>query len=159
MQKEEKFLALYDDAKHRILRKEHIYSNCIDQECTFKPKLITQHSKVSKSTVKEVQQVVRNKSKHIAEALAANKENFNAADSSVMMGASLRHSSSGTLRRNEKPAVAGVTPQEFLTNSRLMYLTNRDAKSREPHSRERRAGAAAKHHTSAEGQVFVRLAK
>lgn len=30
LQKEEKFLALYDDAKHRILRKEHIYSNCID---------------------------------------------------------------------------------------------------------------------------------
>lgn len=110
MQKEEKFMALYDDAKHRILRKEHIYSNCIDQECTFKPKLITQHSKVSKTTVKEVQQVVRNKSKHIAEALAANKENVNAADSAVVLGASLRHSSSGNLRRNEKPAVAGVTP-------------------------------------------------
>lgn len=40
-----------------------------------------------------------------------------------------------------------------------MYLTNRDAKTKEPHSRERRAGAAAKHHASAEGQVFVRLAK
>lgn len=51
---EGKFLALYDDAKHRLLRKEHIYANCIDQECTFKPKLITQHSKVSKNTVREV---------------------------------------------------------------------------------------------------------
>lgn len=40
--KEEKFMALYEDAKHRILRKEHIYANCIDQECTFKPRLITQ---------------------------------------------------------------------------------------------------------------------
>jgi hypothetical protein len=151
-------MALYDDAKHRILRKEHIYSNCIDQECTFKPKLITQHSKVSKSTVKEAQKVVRNKSKHIAEAMAANKENVTG-DSSVIMAASLRTSSSGNLRRNEKPAVAGVPPQEFLTNSRLTYLSNRDAQSRAAHSRDPRARAVSKHHESAEGQVFVRLAK
>lgn len=128
LQKEEKFLALYDDAKHRILRKEHIYSNCIDQECTFKPRLITQHSKVSKSTVKEVQRVVRDKSRHMAEALA-NKENIEvAADHSVNI---IRNSSSGNLRRNDKPAVASVPPQEFLTNSRLTYLTNRDAKSKD----------------------------
>jgi hypothetical protein len=36
-----KFFDLYNDAKHRNLRKEHIYANCIDQECTFKPTLIT----------------------------------------------------------------------------------------------------------------------
>jgi hypothetical protein len=33
----EKFMALYDDAKHRNLRQEHIYAKCYDKECTFKP--------------------------------------------------------------------------------------------------------------------------
>jgi hypothetical protein len=49
-----KFLALYDDAKHRNLRQEHIYSKCYDKECTFKPELITKQSKVSQNTIKEV---------------------------------------------------------------------------------------------------------
>lgn len=104
-------MALYDDAKHRILRKEHIYSNCIDQECTFKPKLITQHSKVSQNTVKEVQKLVRDKSK----VLAANKENQSFLEQSVMQPVILQNCSSTNigqrnLRRNEKPAVAGVPP-------------------------------------------------
>lgn len=72
--------------------------------------------------------MVRDKSRHMAEALA-NKENIEvAADHSVNI---IRNSSSGNLRRNDKPAVAGVPPQEFLTNSRLTYLTNRDAKSKD----------------------------
>ena len=50
----DKFMALYDDAKHRNLRQEHIYAKCIDKECTFKPVLITKNSKVSQSTIKEV---------------------------------------------------------------------------------------------------------
>lgn len=58
----EKFIALYDDAKHRNLRQEHIYAKCIDKECTFKPDLITQKSKISQSTIKEVQKQVRDKS-------------------------------------------------------------------------------------------------
>jgi hypothetical protein len=51
----DKFLALYDDAKHRNLRQEHIYAKCFDKECTFKPRLVTKQSKVSQMTVKEVQ--------------------------------------------------------------------------------------------------------
>ena len=35
--KTEKCLSLYEDAKDRILRKDHIYANCNDKECTFKP--------------------------------------------------------------------------------------------------------------------------
>ena len=46
-QRDEKFMSLYDDAKHRNLRQEHIYNKCIDKECTFKPKLVTQTSKLS----------------------------------------------------------------------------------------------------------------
>ena len=109
--------------------------------------------------MKEVQKVVRNKSKHIAEALAANKENFSMPDHSTIMATPLRTSSTNNLRRNDKPAVAGVPPQEFLTNSRLTYLTNRDAQSRENTRNNFRERAASKHHESAEGQVFVRLAK
>lgn len=60
-----KFLALYDDAKHRNLRQEHIYAKCFDKECTFKPKLITKESKVSQKTVQEVQMQVYNKSQQI----------------------------------------------------------------------------------------------
>lgn len=37
----DKHTMLYDDAKHRLMRQEHIYSKCIDRECTFKPQLIT----------------------------------------------------------------------------------------------------------------------
>lgn len=37
----DKHTMLYDDAKHRLMRQEHIYSKCIDRECTFKPDLIT----------------------------------------------------------------------------------------------------------------------
>ena len=33
--------ALYNDAKYRSLRHEHIYSQCIPSECTFQPELIT----------------------------------------------------------------------------------------------------------------------
>ena len=36
-----KYEALYNDAKHRNMRQEYIYSKCIDKECTFKPDLIT----------------------------------------------------------------------------------------------------------------------
>jgi len=57
-----KFMALYDDAKSRELRQEQIYAKCIDKECTFKPVLITQKSKLSKSLVKEVKMQVRSKS-------------------------------------------------------------------------------------------------
>lgn len=57
-----KFMALYDDAKSRELRQEQIYAKCIDKECTFKPALITQKSKLSQSLVKEVKMRVRSKS-------------------------------------------------------------------------------------------------
>ena len=57
-----KFLALYDDAKHRNLRQEHIYAKCFDKECTFKPTLVTKKSKISQMTVKEVQKEVYEKS-------------------------------------------------------------------------------------------------
>ncbi len=30
------------------------------------------------------------------------------------------------MKRTEKPAVGGVPPQEFLTNSRMTYLSNND---------------------------------
>ena len=53
-----KHQALYEDAKHRNLRHEHIYSKCIDRECTFKPKLVTKNSKLSQKTVLEVQNEV-----------------------------------------------------------------------------------------------------
>ena len=56
-----KFLALYDDAKHRNLRQEHIYAKCYDRECTFKPELITKNSKVSQNTIKEVTSYVMDK--------------------------------------------------------------------------------------------------
>ena len=36
-----KHLLLYEEAKQRNFRQDVIYSNCIDKECTFKPKLIT----------------------------------------------------------------------------------------------------------------------
>ena len=55
----DKHTMLYDDAKHRQMRQEHIYSKCIDRECTFKPALITKKSRLSQNTVKEVQEVVR----------------------------------------------------------------------------------------------------
>ena len=55
----DKHTSLYDDAKHRQMRQEHIYSKCIDRECTFKPALITKKSKLSQNTIKEVQEVVR----------------------------------------------------------------------------------------------------
>lgn len=130
MQKDEKFTALYEDAKHRILRKDHIYANCNDKECTFKPKLITQHSKVSKSTVKYAQNFVKDKSMNMAMALS-NKENVAGSvdqSQSIMFQSSMKNStSSGNLKRTDKPAVAGVPPPEFMTNSRLMYLTNIDA--------------------------------
>ena len=54
----DKFSALYDDARHRNLRQEHIYSKCIDKECTFKPELITKHSKISIKTVNDVKNEV-----------------------------------------------------------------------------------------------------
>lgn len=57
----EKFMALYDDAKHRNFRQEHIYAKCYDKECTFKPELITQKSKVSQNTIKEVKSYVMDK--------------------------------------------------------------------------------------------------
>ena len=75
----DKFIALYDDAKHRNLRQEHIYAKCIDKECTFKPELITQKSKISQSTIKEVQKIVElcnellNK---IAESRAIEKDDY-----------------------------------------------------------------------------------
>ena len=49
-----KFTALYEDAFHRNMRQKHIYSKCIDKECTFKPQLITKKSKLSKQMVNEV---------------------------------------------------------------------------------------------------------
>ena len=52
--------ALYADAKHRLLRHEHIYSKCIDKECTFKPKLVTKDSHCSQQTIQEVQRNVLN---------------------------------------------------------------------------------------------------
>lgn len=54
-----KHVALYNDAKFRSQRQEQIYSRCIDKECTFKPKLITKESVVSKKTVREVQEEVK----------------------------------------------------------------------------------------------------
>ena len=33
----DKFQELYVDAQHRNMRHNHIYSKCIDKECTFKP--------------------------------------------------------------------------------------------------------------------------
>jgi len=80
-----KFMALYDDAKHRTLRKEHIYKKCVDKECTFKPKLITQDSKISKMTIKEVQKRVQDRSK---QSISETKSNG----------------------KSEKPAVTGVPP-------------------------------------------------
>lgn len=32
---------LYEDARHRKLRHDVIYSKCIDKECTFKPRLVS----------------------------------------------------------------------------------------------------------------------
>lgn len=63
MPAQEKFLALYNDAKHRTMRKEHIYSNCIDQECTFQPQLITKNSKASQKAVSRVGAFLRSKSR------------------------------------------------------------------------------------------------
>lgn len=64
------------------------------------------------------------------------------------------------LRRNDKPAVAGVPPQEFLTNSRLTYLSNRDVVKRGSSERaQSKSKNGLKHVRSAEGQVFERLAK
>jgi len=33
----DKFTDLYEDAKRRQERKENLYSNCLEQECTFEP--------------------------------------------------------------------------------------------------------------------------
>ena len=93
---EDKFFALYDDAKHRNLRQEHIYAKCYDQECTFKPKLITQQSKVSQNTIRQVQQEVLNKSKILGE--------------SVHLDYSQRTRSQENKHKTEKPAVGGVPP-------------------------------------------------
>ena len=54
-----KHQALYNDAKHRLLRHEHIYSKCIDRECTFKPKLITKESILSQNLIQEVKNEVQ----------------------------------------------------------------------------------------------------
>lgn len=58
-----KFLALYNDAKYRNLRKEQIYANCLDQECTFKPTLVTKGSKVSQTTVKKAREFLNERSR------------------------------------------------------------------------------------------------
>ena len=77
-----------------------------------------------------------------------------------MLQSSMKQSSSsGNLRRNEKPAVAGVPPQEFMTNSRLMYLTNRDAKSKERSLEHNQRGSSKNNNQTNESKVFVRLAK
>lgn len=45
--KKNKFNELYEDAKQRFERQDKIYSACVDKECTFKPKLVTEDSKLS----------------------------------------------------------------------------------------------------------------
>jgi hypothetical protein len=100
-----KYEALYNDAKHRNMRQEYIYSKCIDKECTFKPDLITKKSKISINTVKEVQEQVRHKS---VEKAAYQSEQRDA--DSV---------------KPTKPAVGGVPPQNMHPNTRLAYLHDR----------------------------------
>ena len=93
----------------------------------------------------------------------ANKENVCqvAGDSqSFMLQSSMKQSaSSGNLKRNDKPAVAGVPPQEFMPNSRLMYLTNRDAKSKERSQDAKQRANSKNNNQSHESKVFVRLAQ
>ena len=94
----------------------------------------------------------------------SNKENIAMGESqSIMMQTSFKNSSSqGNLKRNDKPAVAGVPPQEFLTNSRLVYLSNRDAKSRErsaENNANNRSRGDSKNGSTNESKVFVRLAQ
>lgn len=62
-------------------------------------------------------------------------------------------------KRTEKPAVGGVPPQEVLTNSRLTYLTNRDAAQKHSNRTAGSNNAVLRSAKSAEGQVFERLAK
>jgi len=117
---EEKFIALYDDAKHRSLRQEHIYAKSKDHECTFKPKLITQDSRVSQNTIKQVQKEVLTKSKMLVEVAAAGNPRVR------------QSSQEPKLQRNDKPAVGGVPPQEFMTNSRMTYLSGRETQATNP---------------------------
>jgi hypothetical protein len=57
-----KFNALYNDAKYRNVRKEQIYANCLDAECTFKPELVTKSSKLSQTTVKKARDFLAERS-------------------------------------------------------------------------------------------------
>ena len=41
------------------MRHDHIYSKCIDRECTFHPELVTAKSKVSQRNVNQATQLVR----------------------------------------------------------------------------------------------------
>ena len=43
-----KFSNLYEDAMMRQERQQKVYSMCIDKECTFKPRMVSQESKLSK---------------------------------------------------------------------------------------------------------------
>jgi hypothetical protein len=50
---------LYEEARQRKLKQDHIYSRCIDKECTFSPVLVTKTSTLSKNTVQQAKQQVR----------------------------------------------------------------------------------------------------
>ena len=66
-------------------------------------------------------------------------------------------------KKAEKPAVGGVPPQEFLTNSRMTYLSNTESglsKSMQGGKRNlAKSVSTQKMVKSAEGEVFERLAK
>ena len=48
-----KFQELYDEARQRRERQERINSACLDKECTFRPRLVTKDSKLSKTVLQE----------------------------------------------------------------------------------------------------------
>lgn len=48
-----KFQELYDEARQRRERQERVSSACLDKECTFRPRLVTKDSKLSKTVLQE----------------------------------------------------------------------------------------------------------